>query len=64
LFNPVTTRRKRARKRGTTVVQTALATAAIMGCFVYPASMALRAAGKSIADQSERGHAAMLEQAQ
>ena len=41
-----------------------LAVLAIMGCFVYPASVALRAAGNRVASDSERGHDAMLKQAQ
>lgn len=44
-------------------VQTVLAVCAVMGCFVYPLSLAMRSTGQRIAQESERGHAAMLEQA-
>lgn len=55
-------RRSRARSRGMTV-QTVLAVCAVMGCFVYPLSLAMRSTGQRIAQESERGHDVMLEQA-
>ena len=53
--------RSRARSRGMTV-QSVLAVCAVMGCFVYPLSLAMRSTGERIADESERGHDAMLDQ--
>jgi hypothetical protein len=44
-------------------VQSVLAVCAVMGCFVYPLSLAMRSTGARIADESERGHDVMLEQA-
>jgi hypothetical protein len=44
-------------------VQSVLAVCAVMGCFVYPLSLAMRSTGERIADESERGHDAMLDQA-
>ena len=52
---------RRARQRGLTV-QSVLAVCAVMGCFVYPLSLAMNSTGKRIADESERGHDVMLEQ--
>jgi hypothetical protein len=43
-------------------VQSVLAVCAVMGCFVYPLSLAMNATGKRIAQESERGHDVMLEQ--
>ena len=43
--------------------QSVLAVGAVMGCFVYPLSLAMRTTGQRIADESERGHDVMLEQA-
>lgn len=40
-----------------------LAVCALMGCFVYPLSLAMRSTGTRIAQESERGHDVMLEQA-
>lgn len=57
------TKRSRSRRRGLSTVEIVLATAAVMGCFVYPLSMAMRTVGKRLADDSERGSAAILEQA-
>lgn len=54
-------RKSRARSRGQTV-QTVLAVCALMGCFVYPLSLAMRSTGERIAQESERGHDVMLEQ--
>lgn len=54
--------RSRARSRGMTV-QSVLAVCAVMGCFVYPLSLAMRSTGQRIAQESERGHDVMLEQA-
>lgn len=54
-------KRSRARARGATV-QTVLAVCALMGCFVYPLSLAMRSTGERIAQESERGHDVMLEQ--
>ncbi len=45
-------------------MQTVLAVCAVMGCFVYPLSLAMQSTGKRIADESERGHDVMLQQAQ
>ena len=53
--------KRRARQRGLTV-QSVLAVCAVMGCFVYPLSLAMNSTGKRIADESERGHDVMLEQ--
>ena len=36
----------------------------VMGCFVYPLSQAMRSTGKRIAEESEKGHDAMLTQQQ
>jgi hypothetical protein len=44
-------------------VQSVLAVCAVMGCFVYPLSLAMRSTGTRIAQESEKGHDAMLEQA-
>ncbi len=54
-------RRNRARSRGMTV-QSVLAVCALMGCFVYPLSIAMRSTGTRIAQESERGHDVMLAQ--
>ena len=54
-------KRSRARSRGMTV-QSVLAVCAVMGCFVYPLSLAMHSTGERIADESERGHNVMLEQ--
>ena len=54
-------RRNRARSRGMTV-QSVLAVCALMGCFVYPLSIAMRSTGTRIAQESERGHDVMLDQ--
>ena len=54
-------RRNRARSRGMTV-QSVLAVCALMGCFVYPHSIAMRSTGTRIAQESERGHDVMLDQ--
>lgn len=43
-------------------VQSVLAVCAVMGCFVYPLSLAMRSTGQRIAQESERGHDVMLEQ--
>jgi hypothetical protein len=56
------TKTKRSRTRGVTV-QSVLAALALIGCFVYPLSLAMRTTGKRIAEESERGHEVMLEQA-
>ena len=45
-------------------MQTVLAVCAVMGCFVYPLSLAMRSTGQRSADESERGHDVMLQQAQ
>ena len=55
-------KRSRARSRGMTV-QSVLAVCAIMGCFVYPLSLVMRSTGERIAQESERGHDVMLDQA-
>lgn len=59
-----TTKRKRsrARRRGITSTESVLVVAAMMGCFVYPLSLAMRSTGERIADESERGHEVMLAQ--
>jgi hypothetical protein len=54
--------KRRAGQRGLTV-QSVLAVCAVMGCFVYPLSLAMNSTGKRIAQESERGHDVMLEQA-
>ena len=43
-------------------VQSVLAVCALMGCFVYPLSIAMRSTGTRIAQESERGHDVMLDQ--
>jgi hypothetical protein len=53
----------RWRKRGVTTVEMVLGVAAIMGCFVYPLSLVMRTTGKRIAQDSDRGYDAMLNQA-
>jgi hypothetical protein len=53
----------RWRKRGVTTVEMILGVAAIMGCFVYPLSLAMRSTGKRIAQESDKGYDAMLNQA-
>ena len=53
--------RSRARSRGMTV-QSVLAVCAVMGCFVYPLSLAMRSTGERIAEESEKGHDVMLDQ--
>lgn len=53
----------RSRKRGVTTVEMILGVAAIMGCFVYPLSLAMRSTGKRIAQESDKGYDAMLNQA-
>ena len=55
------TTRRRARSRGMTV-QSVLAVCAVMGCFVYPLSLAMRSTGTRIAQESEKGHDVMLDQ--
>jgi hypothetical protein len=42
--------------------QSVLAVCAVMGCFVYPLSLAMRSTGARIADESEKGHDVMLDQ--
>lgn len=54
--------KSRGRSRGLSAVETVLAVCAIMGCFVYPLSLAMRSAGKRVAQESERGHEVMLQQ--
>ena len=44
-------------------VETILAVAAVMGCFVYPLSLAMRSTGARIAADSDRSHSAILDQA-
>jgi hypothetical protein len=44
-------------------VQSVLAVCAVMGCFVYPLSLAMRSTGQRIAQESETGHDVMLDQA-
>ncbi len=56
--------KRRVRARGMTTTETILAICAILGCFVYPLSQAMRSTGKRIAQESERGHDVMLEQKQ
>ena len=41
--------------------QSVIAVCAVMGCFVYPLSLAMRATGARIAQESEKGHDVMLE---
>lgn len=53
----------RARSRGLSTVQTILAVAAVMGCFVYPLSVAIRGAGAKLAADCEHGHETVLRQA-
>ena len=53
--------KRRAWSRGSSY-STILAVCAVMGCFVYPLSLAMRSTGKRIAQESERGHDVMLEQ--
>lgn len=55
-------RSSRGRSRGMTG-PSVLAVCALMGCFVYPLSLAMRSTGTRIAQESERGHDVMLEQA-
>ena len=55
--------RSRVRSRGMTTTETLLAVAAVMGCFVYPLSLAMRSTGKRVAQECERGHDVMLRQA-
>ena len=43
-------------------VQSVLAVCAVMGCFVYPLSIAMRSTGTRIAQESEKGHDVMLDQ--
>ena len=58
------TKRKRSRRRSRGMtVESVLAVCAIMGCFVYPLSLAMQSTGKRIAQESERGHDVMLDQA-
>lgn len=45
-------------------VHSVLAVCALMGCFVYPLSLAIRSTGARIADESEKGHDVMLTQPQ
>jgi len=54
-------RKSRSRRRGTST-QAVLAVCALMGCFVYPLSLAMRSTGSHIAQQSEHGHDVMLTQ--
>ena len=60
----MTTRKRssRGRRRGVTTTESVLVVAAMMGCFVYPLSIAMRSTGERIADESERGHEVMLAQ--
>jgi len=43
-------------------VESVLAVCAVMGCFVYPLSLAMRSTGQRIAQESEQGHDVMLDQ--
>jgi len=66
-FTPITMAkatqsRSRARSRGMTA-QSVLAVCAVMGCFVYPLSLVMRSTGVRIAQESEKGHDVMLDQA-
>ncbi len=45
-----------------TAVETLLTVAAIMACFVYPLSLAMRSVGARFVADSDRSHAAILEQ--
>lgn len=55
-------RTRRGSVRGLTSIETVLATAAVMGCFVYPLSLAIRGVGAQLANEAERSHDALLEQ--
>lgn len=57
----IRSQRRLGTKRGFTV-QSVLAVCAVMGCFVYPLSLAMRSTGERIAQESERGHDVMLDQ--
>ena len=52
----------RRRSRGMTTIETILCTTALMGCFVYPLSLAMRPTGARLVDDSDRSHEAMLNQ--
>ncbi|WP_394822986.1 hypothetical protein [Pendulispora albinea] len=54
--------RKRARAGGFTPLEQVLSIAALLGCFVYPLSLAARAAGQRIAGQMDSAQKTLLEQ--
>jgi hypothetical protein len=52
----------RRASRGFSTVEEVLIIAAIMGCFVYPMSLAARTTGQQIAGQMESAHKTLLTQ--
>jgi hypothetical protein len=62
LFRTMRKEKRRHTRRGLSTVETVLTVAAVMGCFVYPLSQAMRTVGARIAADSERSHGALLEQ--
>ncbi|WP_394836798.1 hypothetical protein LVJ94_07805 [Pendulispora rubella] len=54
--------RKRRRAAGFTPLEQVLSIAALLGCFVYPMSLAARAAGQRLAGQMDTAHKTLLTQ--
>jgi len=53
---------QRGRQRGFTPVEEILIMAALLGCFVYPMSLAARSTGQQMAVQMESAHKTLLTQ--
>jgi len=56
-------RRSKRRERGNTLEEV-LSIAALLACFVYPLSLAARAAGNHLAQETESAHQTLLTQPQ
>lgn len=54
--------RARRRSRGSSVLEEILIVAAVLGCFVYPMSLAARAVGSRMAQSMDGAHRTLLTQ--
>jgi hypothetical protein len=60
--NAVRRFRARRSRRGFTPLEELLVVAAVLGCFVYPLSIAARALGAQLAGEMDSAHRALLTQ--
>ncbi len=59
----ITSRRSRTRlQRGSSTLEELLVISALMACFVYPLSLAIRAAGNALAHQMDHAERTILTQ--